>query len=174
MPKKQPQPTLHEPCENCGIAYIKVSNRQCPHCALKAEVDILKRGNQALKLQVRSMEERLNSIEAMRGCLELMGPDDLLTLKLVLYAFREAPKATNILVAYRAVSDAPAGFVVEQRHKEEASGRARASTTRYDMTSIGGLALAGEYEAAARMYRTTQATAMLIRAAGHVMEVNSS
>ena len=173
--KPIPMSAMYELCEHCSTGYISANGtRPCPFCEVNFEVQILRRSLSAANLQTEQLRRQMDSISAMRDCLDLLEAADVLQVKQVLYAFRENPKKVVIAVAYKVQTDSVSGFVVQERFTNPNSKLPMARVEEYEMVSMGGVALATEYETAARMYKTTQASAMLLRAAGHLLEVNSS
>lgn len=160
------------PCLRCGTGR-KVLADPCATCLLRAKLEVTT--NSMVRLQARNHElaQQVDSITGMKGCLEMCDEQDLLALKVLAYEYREDPTRTVISPNQEGRERGKLrvnGFRVQHRVPRERSATVRTVT----MESMGGLAMAGEYFDACKMYKTKNASAMFLRAMGAHLEVNSS
>lgn len=156
-------------CSKCDITYYVKSGPKpkCPVCEAQRRILELRNTMAAMRNQIeqlegvnRRMAASLDLVTAMRDAVPLIGPDDLIFLKSVLYRYRAEASSIHLRITHGAAKRKsgrpPAnGFLAVLR-----GGDPEAHTC----TSIGGVAIAGYYEEALRASGVPTAMATIMRA----------
>lgn len=173
-PGKRPvgSPVRHFKCARCQVIYSFVAppratriDPACPLCIQEIKTEQMRLAMQntnakveLLERQVRDLDGQVNVQQNFKDALDLLGMDDRLFLKQVLYTWRQ-DKSVVMKVAH-STEGKPVGFVADYRHGEPEA---------HTCTSIGGSAVAAYYDEALRTVGSAQAMQLLLRAAQHLL-----
>lgn len=173
-PGKRPvgAPVRHFKCSRCQVIYAYVAgpnartlDPRCPLCAQEIKTEQMRQSMQnalskvdLLESQIGDLDGQVNIQRNFKDALDLLGEDDRLFLKTVLYQWRSDRSVT--LKVMHSTAGKPTGFMADYRHADPEA---------HTCTSIGGSAVAAYYEEALRTVGSAQAMQILLRAAQHLL-----
>lgn len=157
-------------CSACAITYDVPTGAkaECPMCALEKQAKGLKVELDKALETIRGMEVRLGAlgaqvdqVAAMRDAVAVIGQEDLVWLKAVLYRYREDRSIYLLAVSEQGTRAARGPF--QRNTFALVVGRGRDNET-CRMVSAGGVAILGYYDGLTREVGTNQAMSYLLRA----------
>jgi len=162
-------PVKRYKCSRCAIFYDTVETvAACPLCKMEIKADqaleaLKNMRNQIdlLEKQNRELDSRVNIQSAFRAASDLLGTEDRVFLKQVLYTWRQDRSVSlKVIHTGEGGNRKATGFIAEWRGRDP-EGHA--------CSSIGGAAIAAAFEEALHTLGSAQAMQVLVRALQHLL-----
>lgn len=161
-------------CSRCAIRY-EVTEGEKAHCPLcEAEkrlveayllAEQLRDENTNLRKKLDSLTTWVDHVHAIRDAMDLVGPEDMVFLKQVMYLYRD-DRSYQLTALAKVTTDKNGRITKRQPMRNELmlTKPGQRQGERHQFTSIGGVAVVGYFDEMTRQMGEKQAMVYLLRA----------